>query len=103
MEKQVQEYITYLTPEYIYIPYDNEMLLTLNKNKLVYHNMSLGTNNDGSEIFSPVSGKIIGIKEMEFNNKKSNTLVIMNDYKDKREKLNPSRNINKVKKWNQGQ
>ena len=98
MEKQVQEYITYLTPEYIYIPYDNEMLLTLNKNKLVYHNMSLGTNNDGSEIFSPVSGKIIGIKEMEFNNKKSNTLVIMNDYKDKREKLNPSRNINKVKK-----
>lgn len=98
MEKQVQEYITYLTPEYIYIPYDNEMLLTLNKNKLVYHNMSLGTNNDGSEIFSPVSGKIIGIKEMEFNNKKSNTLVIMNDYKDKREKLNPSRNITKVKK-----
>ena len=35
MEKQVQEYITYLTPEYIYIPYDNEMLLTLNKNKLL--------------------------------------------------------------------
>ena len=78
MEKQVQEYITYLTPEYIYIPYDNEMLLTLNKNKLVYHNMSLGTNNDGSEIFSPVSGKIIGIKEMEFNNK--TTLVVNSLY-----------------------
>lgn len=98
MEKHVQEYITYLTPEYIYIPYDNESLLTLNKNRLVYHNMNLGTNNDGNIIFCPVSGKVIGIKEMEFNNKKSNTLVIMNDYKDKRERLNPSRNMNKVKK-----
>ena len=48
MEKQVQQYITYLTPEYIYIPFDNQELLTINKNRLVYHNMSLGTKDDGS-------------------------------------------------------
>ena len=37
MEKQVQQYITYLTPEYIYIPFDNQELLTINKNRLVYN------------------------------------------------------------------
>jgi len=98
MNKKVQEYITYLSPEFIYIPFDDIELLQIKKNKLVYNNLYLGNTKDGKKIFSPVSGKIIGISEMDFKNGKSNTLVIENNFIDKREKINSVRNLNKVKK-----
>lgn len=96
--KKVQEYITYLSPEFIYVPFDNIELLHIKKSKLVYNNTFLGTTNDGSKIFSPVSGKIIGVKDMIYNNKNSKALVIENDFMDKREKLNPTRNMSKLKR-----
>ena len=96
--KKVQEYITYLSPEFIYVPFDNIELLHLKKSKLVYNNTFLGTTNDGSKIFSTVSGKIIGVKEMIYNNKNSKALVIENDFIDRREKLNPTRNMSKLKR-----
>ena len=96
--KKVQEYITYLSPEFIYVPFDNIELLHIKKSKLVYNNTFLGTTNDGSKIFSPVSGKIIGVKEMIYNNKNSKALVIENDFIDRREKLNPTRNMSKLKR-----
>lgn len=98
MNKKFQEYLSYLSPEFIYIPFDKTELLKIKTSKLVLNNTFLGTMEDGKNIFSPVSGKIIGIKEMIFANKKSNCLVIENDFIDKREKLNPSRSISKVKK-----
>ncbi|MBR4178284.1 MAG: hypothetical protein IKR57_02920 [Bacilli bacterium] len=96
--KKAQEYITYLTPEFIYIPFDNQALLNLSKNGEVLHNGYLGTKNDGSKIFSPVSGKILGIKDTYYNGYTSKSLVVENNFMDKREKLNPLRNMNKVKK-----
>lgn len=96
--KKVQEYITYLSPEFIYVPFDNIELLHIKKSKLVYNNTFLGTTNDGSKIFSPVSGKIIGVKDMIYNNKNSKALVIENDFIDRREKLNPIRNMSKLKR-----
>ena len=98
MAKEIQKYITYLSPEYIYIPYDNMELLKIKKSKHVYYNMSLGTKSDGEQIFSPVSGRIIGIREMEYLDSKKSSLVVENDFIDKREKLNPLRNVNKLKK-----
>ena len=98
MNKKFQEYLSYLSPEFIYIPFDDTKLLKIKKTKLVLNNTFLGTTIDGKNIFSPVSGKIIGIKQMDFVNKKSNCLVIENDFIDRREKLNPSRSISKVKK-----
>ena len=98
MIKKVQEYITYLSPEFIYIPFDKMELLKIKKSKLVFYNSFLGENSNGKKLFSPVSGKIIGIKEMIYNEYKSNALVIENDFIDKREKLNPSRSLAKVKK-----
>ncbi len=98
MAKKVQEYITYLSPEFIYVPFDNMSLLKIKKSKTVYNNSCLGQMSDGRQIFSPVSGKIIGTKEMCLSSGKSNTLVIENDFIDKREKLNPLRNVNKLKK-----
>lgn len=96
--KKVQEYITYLSPEFIYVPFDNIELLHIKKSKLVYNNTFLGTTNDGSKIFSPVSGKIIGVKDMIYNKKNSKALVIENDFIDRREKLNPTRNMSKLKR-----
>ncbi|MDD6272044.1 MAG: hypothetical protein PUA90_00795 [bacterium] len=98
MEKKVQEYLTYLSPEFIYIPFDKKENLDLPKNGLVYFNTHLGIKEDNKNIFSPVSGKIIGIKQMIFNDGVKNCLLIENDFMDKREKLNPTLNINKMKK-----
>ena len=96
--KKVQTYITFFTPEFIYIPFDNKDLLKIDSKRQVSHNSCLGTMNNGDMIFSPVSGKIVEIKPMQFTDKTSNTLVIENNFMDRREKLNPLRNINKLKK-----
>ena len=98
MAKKIQEYITYLSPNYIYVPFDNMELLRIKKSKNVYHNMSLGTTSDGKYIYSPVSGRIVGLKEMEYSGGKYNSLVIENDFIDKKEQLNPLKNVSKLKK-----
>lgn len=98
MAKEIQEYITYLSPEFIYVPFDSVDKLQLPKNKLVNHNTLLGERNSGNKIFSPVSGKIIGAKEMIYKSGKANALVIENDFIDKKERLNPTRNLSKTKK-----
>ncbi len=98
MTKKIQEYITYLSPNFIYIPFDNLELLRIKKSKHVYHNMSLGANSNGKQIFSPVSGNVIGIKEMIYNDGKKQSLVVENDFIDKKEKLNPLKKVSKLKK-----
>ena len=96
--KKTQEYITYLTPEFIYVPFDDERLLNISKSRKVYHNSYIGVNSKSEKLFSPVSGYIIGYRESKYNNFNSKSIVIENDFIDRREKLNPSRNINKIKK-----
>ena len=96
--KKVQEYITFLSPEFIYVPYDKEELLQLNRNRIVLNNSFLGTRSNGEKIFSPVSGRIIGKKVISYNGYNSSALVIENNFIDKREKINPTRNMNKIKK-----
>ncbi len=98
MAKEIQKYITYLSPEFIYIPFDKMDTLHIKRSKLVLNNYYLGENSQGKKLYSPVSGKIIGTREMTFADKKSNTLVIENDFIDRREKINPLKNISKLKK-----
>ncbi len=97
-KRKVQEYITYLTPEFIYIPFDDINLLSLKKNAKIYNNQLLGTKKDGTNIFSPVSGSIAGVRKSFYNNFESDSLVIENDFIDKRIKLNPTKSISKLKK-----
>lgn len=96
--KKTQEYITYLSPEFIYVPFDDIDKLNLSKDRKVYNNQLLGTQNDGTRIFSPVSGSVVGVRKSDYNGFESNSLVIENDFIDKRIKLNPTKNINKIKK-----
>ncbi len=96
--KKVQTYITFFTPEFIYVPFDNKDLLKLDSKMNVNHNSILGTMNNGDMIFSPISGKVVSTKTMQYNDKVSEALVIENNFMDRREKLNPVRNVNKLKK-----
>lgn len=89
MKKEIQEYLTYLSPEFIYIPFDKVETLHIKRNKKVYNNMFLGCREDGSKIYSPVSGNIVGIKEMKYIKGTSNSLVVENNFIDQKEKLNP--------------
>ena len=98
MAKDVQKYITYLSPEFIYVPFDKMELLRIKKSKQVLNDFYLGELSNGKKLYSPVSGKIIGTKEMVFKDNKSNTLVIENNFMERREKLHPLRNITKLKK-----
>ena len=96
--KKSNEYITYLSPEFIYVPYDDINLLKLPKDRKVYNNQLLGTKNDGTKIFSPVSGSIVGVRKSKYNNFESDSIVIENDFIDRRVKLNPTKSISKIKK-----
>jgi len=96
--KKTQEYITYLTPEFIYVPYDDINLLKIKKDKKVFNNSLLGTTKDGKNIFSPVSGSVVGIRKSSYNGYESDSLVIENDFIDKRVKLNPTKNVTRIKK-----
>lgn len=98
MKKTNQEYLTYYSPEYIYIPYDNLELLKLRKDKVVLNNMIIGTTSDNKNIFSPVSGLVIGTKVSNYLNGERNSLVIENDFVDRRIKLNPFKEISKITK-----
>lgn len=99
MKKDItKEYITYLSPEFLYVPFDNIEKLKINKDKKVYNNTCLGENNDNTKIFSPVSGEVKGIVDMNYTSGLSKSLMIENDFIDKREKLNYTKNINKIKK-----
>ena len=96
--KKTQEYITYLTPEFIYVPFDDEKLLNIPKTRKIYHNGYLGKNTKNKNLFSPVSGLIIGYRQSIYANYECKSVVIENDFIDKREKLNASRDIKKIKK-----
>ena len=98
MAKEIQEYITYLTPEFIYVPFDSVEKLELSKNKMVNHNTLLGERENGKKIFSPVSGEVVATGKMSYKSGEENCLIIENDYIDKKEKLNPTRNLSKTKK-----
>ena len=98
MAKEVQEYITYLTPEFIYVPFDSVDKLIIPESKMVNHNTLLGERENEDKIFSPVSGKIVGTNIMSYKDGNKNSLIIENDFIDKKERLNPTRNLSKTKK-----
>lgn len=73
----------YLTPDYVFIPYNSNVKLKVNNNDYIYKNMHILDYED-KKIFSSVSGKFVGTKKMMVENGKIlNCLVIENDFKEK--------------------
>ena len=85
MEKE--RYGVFNTPSYVYLTYDSIDKLTLRKSGAVYALEHLGLMSNNYNIYSPVSGKIIGTKKVRKCNNVVNTLVVENDYKDKCHKI----------------
>ena len=80
MEKE--KYEVFNTPKYVYLSYDSIEKLSLRKSGAVYLSEFLGTMGI-TNIYSTVSGKIIGTKKVNVNNSLTDALVIENDYKNK--------------------
>lgn len=79
----------YLSPNYVYLPLKNGKLL-LDFKEYVFKGSEILEN-----IYSPISGKILGFKELN----KENFLVIENDFKEKVEnKVSVRKNLEKLSK-----
>ncbi len=88
MSKEVKlGYLSFMMPEYIYIPFDNKESLKIPKSKNIYCGSYLGSNIDNENIFSTVSGRIIGVKSLMTTTGLNNVLIIENDFRDKRQKI----------------
>lgn len=88
MKKEVKlNYLSFMTPDFLYVPFDDKESLKLQKNKKVYCGAFLGTFLNLNKIYSPVSGSLIGAKSLMTSKGMSEVLIIENDYKDKKHKL----------------
>ncbi len=68
----------YLSPEYLYFKINNSVKYFIDgKSKVLKEQVLFNIN--GNDIYSTVSGKVLGTKELDNNN----YLVIQNDYKEK--------------------
>lgn len=87
----------FLNPDYIYIPYYKDYtLLKKNHDKLTLDEPIFSVNNH--LIFSPVSGKIVGLNTMNVNNKITKCVVVENDFMENKVIRNSKKNINNYSK-----
>lgn len=72
---------SFLTSDYIYLPFDNKDKLQLRNDGIAFKNEEITVYKD-KLVCSSVSGKIFGISEINSLSGVINVLVIENDYKD---------------------
>ena len=84
----------YLNPNYIYLPITSDTRLKANPIKYIYKDDLLY-----NLVYSPVSGKIAGVKKCYTTKGLEKFLVIQNDFKEKTlKKVGIRKNLNKVSK-----
>ena len=98
MKKKTYEYLTFYSPSFVYIPYDNIENLSIRKDKKIYNNSIIGTRKDNSNIFSDVSGVLAGSMKMNYLSGHSEALIIENDFMDRKKVLNPYKDISSLNK-----
>lgn len=88
--------INYLSPDYVYIPYDKKYKLNIKINDEVLKEDILLSSED-KYIYSPISGTITGAKMMLINKENIPSIIIENNFKEKVKKITPAiKNINKI-------
>ena len=80
-------YYEFLKPDFVYIPFDDRTLLNIKLNMDLKCNKLLGKLSNGENIYSTCSGKLMDLCEVNTVNGKINSMVIENDFRDKRGKL----------------
>ncbi|MDD2505023.1 MAG: 4Fe-4S dicluster domain-containing protein [Bacilli bacterium] len=76
----------HLSPDYIYIPYKKDDVLYFKTNDSVLKD-DIVISNDKNNIYSSVSGKVLGMTKMFINNEETEVVVIENDFKEKTKKI----------------
>lgn len=89
----------FLDPDYIYVPIKENQKVKIKNHEKVFKG-SVILSNDTDNYYSSISGEVIGaVKVKDYNNKELNSIVIENDYKEKREKrIGVKKDINKYSK-----
>jgi len=82
---------SFLTNDYIYIPYSDKDKINLRETGIIYKNDDL-TEYENKRVFSPVSGKAFGLSEINSIEGPKKVLIIENDFKDKVQKRPISNN-----------
>lgn len=82
----MKESSVFLKPDYIYVPFNDRTLLNIKLNMYVYNNQKLGTLKNGNFIYSTCSGKLVNLETIETVDGKMNSMVIENDFREKRKK-----------------
>ncbi len=73
----------FLNPRFIFLPIRTGFKLKVKDGDYVYKNSIVALNQKGEMLFSTVSGRILGLKDMEYaSGKKIPSLVIENDFKE---------------------
>lgn len=92
--------IDYIYPDYVFVPILEGYKLKVKNNELVKKEQMLLSDSDEINIFSPVSGKVVGAKDcLLANGNFQKCIVIENDFKEKLASKNIGRkNMNQVTK-----
>ena len=73
---------THFNPKYVFIPiYENDILNVFD-NKYVYKNSEVIIRENGKKVYSPISGIVLGVKDMLYFKGKFPSIVIENDFKE---------------------
>ena len=84
-----QKKTNYLNPDFVYVPYKKGFELNIKtKEKVLKESILLSK--DGKNIYSPISGTVLGAQEQLINKEKVYSIVIENDFKEKVEKITPA-------------
>lgn len=80
LEPEIKEF---LNPRFVFLPIRKGFKLKVTDNAYVYKNDIVAMKSDGKIIYSSISGRVLGIKEMLiFDNTTSPCIVIENDFKE---------------------
>ncbi len=83
LNKLIKEY---LTPDYIYLPYEKDGVLNVKNKELIYKNSIVIAYKD-KFTYSPVSGIITGLCDNIVDGNKVKTIVIENDFRENTQNL----------------
>ena len=86
IQEETKLYEKFTIPEFVYVPFDDKTKIVLNKESNVFCNNKL-CEFKNKDILSTVSGKAIGIKKMNSSYGIIDTLVVENNFRDKKEKI----------------
>lgn len=76
----------YLSPDYVYLPYEKGYKINVTDKEEIFKDSVVLTKEE-KRVYSPISGTVLGLTEMLVENKKTNVIVIENNFKEQVKKI----------------